>query len=104
MICMQGRLTLLLGPPGAGKTTLLKLLAGKLQGDPDLKVCSGALLPCCNAPSWDETRCMDACMHVHLSFTGTLVRLHAHECSCCALPQRQCPEAGMSLLCRWAGR
>lgn len=28
---LQGRMTLLLGPPGAGKTTLLKALAGKLQ-------------------------------------------------------------------------
>jgi ABC-type hemin transport system ATPase subunit len=28
---MQGRMTLLLGPPGAGKTTLLKALAGKLS-------------------------------------------------------------------------
>ena len=29
---MQGRLTLLLGPPGSGKSTLLKALAGKLRG------------------------------------------------------------------------
>ena len=29
---MQGRLTLLLGPPGSGKSTLLKALAGKLSG------------------------------------------------------------------------
>ena len=29
---MQGRLTLLLGPPGSGKSTLLKALAGKLGG------------------------------------------------------------------------
>lgn len=29
---LQGRLTLLLGPPGSGKSTLLKALAGKLQG------------------------------------------------------------------------
>lgn len=35
---VQGRMTLLLGPPGAGKTTLLKALAGKLQRSPDLKV------------------------------------------------------------------
>ena len=28
---MQGRLTLLLGPPGSGKSTLLKALAGKLR-------------------------------------------------------------------------
>ncbi len=31
-VALQGRLTLLLGPPGSGKTTLLKALAGKLQG------------------------------------------------------------------------
>ena len=31
-MALQGRLTLLLGPPGSGKTTLLKALAGKLQG------------------------------------------------------------------------
>lgn len=37
-VCLQGRMTLLLGPPGAGKTTLLKALAGKLQRSPDLKV------------------------------------------------------------------
>lgn len=30
---MQGRMTLLLGPPGSGKSTLLKALAGKLQPD-----------------------------------------------------------------------
>ena len=30
--CLQGRLTLLLGPPGSGKSTLLKALAGKLGG------------------------------------------------------------------------
>lgn len=35
---VQGKMTLLLGPPGAGKTTLLKALAGKLQRSPDLKV------------------------------------------------------------------
>lgn len=35
---LQGRLTLLLGPPGAGKTTLLKALAGKLRRDKSLKV------------------------------------------------------------------
>jgi ABC-type multidrug transport system ATPase subunit len=29
---VQGRLTLLLGPPGSGKSTLLKALAGKLGG------------------------------------------------------------------------
>ena len=29
---LQGRLTLLLGPPGSGKSTLLKALAGKLRG------------------------------------------------------------------------
>lgn len=29
---LQGRLTLLLGPPGSGKSTLLKALAGKLGG------------------------------------------------------------------------
>ncbi len=27
---MQGRFTLLLGPPGSGKSTLLKALSGKL--------------------------------------------------------------------------
>ncbi|EIE18006.1 putative pleiotropic drug resistance protein 3 [Coccomyxa subellipsoidea C-169] len=35
---IEGRLTLLLGPPGAGKTTLLKALAGKLQRAPGLQV------------------------------------------------------------------
>ena len=35
---LQGRMTLLLGPPGSGKTTLLKALAGRLQRSPDLKV------------------------------------------------------------------
>jgi MoxR-like ATPase len=34
--CTCYRLTLLLGPPSSGKTTLLLALAGKL--DPDLKV------------------------------------------------------------------
>ena len=29
---MQGRLTLLMGPPGGGKSTLLQLLAGLLAG------------------------------------------------------------------------
>ena len=28
---MQGRMTLLLGPPGSGKSTLLKALSGKLD-------------------------------------------------------------------------
>jgi len=28
---LQGRLTLLLGPPGSGKSTLLKALSGKLD-------------------------------------------------------------------------
>ena len=32
LCCVQGRLTLLLGPPGSGKSTLLKALAGKLGG------------------------------------------------------------------------
>lgn len=35
---LQGRLTLLLGPPGAGKTTLLKALSGKMRRDKSLKV------------------------------------------------------------------
>lgn len=35
---MQGRMTLLLGPPGGGKTTLLTTLAGKLQKSRSLKV------------------------------------------------------------------
>jgi ABC-type multidrug transport system ATPase subunit len=30
---MQGRLTLLLGPPSCGKTTFLKALAGRLRED-----------------------------------------------------------------------
>ena len=30
--CLQGRLTLLMGPPGGGKSTLLQLLAGLLAG------------------------------------------------------------------------
>ena len=41
---LQGRLTLLLGPPGAGKTTLLKALSGKLRRDKSLKV--QIFLPC----------------------------------------------------------
>ncbi len=28
---MQGRMTLLLGPPGSGKSTLLKALSGRLH-------------------------------------------------------------------------
>ena len=31
MHALQGRMTLLLGPPGSGKSTLLKALAGKLN-------------------------------------------------------------------------
>jgi ABC-type multidrug transport system ATPase subunit len=34
---LQGRLTLLLGPPGSGKSTLLKALSGKLDRGLHLK-------------------------------------------------------------------
>ena len=37
-VLLQGRLTLLLGPPGAGKTTMLKAISGKLRRDDSLKV------------------------------------------------------------------
>ena len=37
-VLLQGRLTLLLGPPGAGKSTLLKALSGKLRKDSSLQV------------------------------------------------------------------
>ena len=41
---LQGRLTLLMGPPGGGKSTLLKLLSGLLQKDSSLKVSCSARL------------------------------------------------------------
>lgn len=34
MLYVQGRITLLLGPPGAGKTVFLKILAGQLPSSP----------------------------------------------------------------------
>ena len=39
---LQGRLTLLLGPPGSGKSTLLKALSGKLDMS-SLRVTSGSV-------------------------------------------------------------
>lgn len=33
---LQGRLTLLLGPPGAGKTTLLRSLAGQMKDNKEV--------------------------------------------------------------------
>lgn len=35
---LQGRMTLLLGPPGAGKSTFLKILAGRLHATKQLRI------------------------------------------------------------------
>lgn len=41
---LQGRLTLLLGPPSSGKSVLLKTLAGQLAPSKSLRVGSASLL------------------------------------------------------------
>ena len=53
---LQGRLTLLLGPPGAGKSTFLKALGGKLRKDGSLQAstlaCQPGLLETLGPAAW----------------------------------------------------
>ena len=78
---LQGRLTLLMGPPGGGKSTLLKLLSGLLQKDSSLKVsCSESLLQTCAARA----------AMTDLKGLGTVALLH---CTC--RPARQSSPAAL---------
>lgn len=38
MVVLQGRFTLLMGPPGSGKSSLLKALSGKLEKNSTLHI------------------------------------------------------------------
>ena len=38
---MQGRITLLMGPPGSGKSVYLKMLAGRFKPSPELRMSGG---------------------------------------------------------------
>ena len=88
---MQGRLTLLMGPPGGGKSTLLQLLAGLLVGR-SVQVIKHL----------SKVSCVSQFIHLHaclLMFSLSFTYSFAHACvllitfrhTCCWLPSpRNC--------------
>ena len=65
-LVLQGRMTLLLGPPAGGKSTLLQLLSGLLtKSATNMEVCRQSWITEVNAPA-SHLRFLDSCMNVQV--------------------------------------
>jgi len=82
-VLRPGRLTLLLGPPSCGKSSLLRLLAGRLDGAPNLRV-SGDVWYNGHAPAEFDVQASVALaeqLDAHLGNLTVQETLHfAHRC------------------------